>query len=111
MNPSDNKIPKHIGIIIDGNRRFSKRLMMKPWKGHEWGAKKVRVLFEWCKEVGVKEVTLYTFSMENFNRPKKEFDFLMDLFEKEFKRFKEDPEISKYNVKVNFIGRIQLFPE
>jgi len=44
MKPSGNKIPKHVAIILDGNRRFSKRLMMKPWKGHEWGAKKIKSL-------------------------------------------------------------------
>ena len=60
------KVPKHIGIIVDGNRRFAKRLMMKPWKGHEWGAKKFEQLLEWCKEYKVKELTLYTFSIENF---------------------------------------------
>ena len=49
-------VPKHIGIILDGNRRFSKRLMMKPWKGHEWGAKKVEKMFEWCVELGIKEL-------------------------------------------------------
>ena len=63
MKPSENKIPRHIGIILDGNRRFAKRLMLKPWKGHEWGAKKVEALFDWCKEYGIKELTLYSFSI------------------------------------------------
>ena len=63
-------VPKHIGIILDGNRRFAKKLMLKPWKGHEWGAKKVEKLFEWCRELDIKELTLYTFSLENLNRPK-----------------------------------------
>ena len=57
------KVPKHIAIILDGNRRFSKRLMLKPWKGHEWGAKKVEKLFDWCKEFSVKELTLYCLSI------------------------------------------------
>src|SRR3989338_2112839 len=77
------KVPKHIGIIMDGNRRFSKKIMLKPWMGHEWGAKKIRKLFDWCRELGIREATLYTFSVENFNRPKDEFDFLMKLFEAE----------------------------
>ena len=92
------KVPKHVGIILDGNRRFSKRLMMKPWKGHEWGAKKVQALFDWCKELGIKELTLYTFSVENFNRPKKEFDYLMDLFKKEFDSLKDDPKIHENKI-------------
>ena len=104
-------MPKHIGIIIDGNRRFAKRLMMKPWKGHEWGAKKFEQLLEWCKEYNIRELTLYTFSIENFNRPKEEFEFLMDLFVKEFKKLKqENSKIHENKIKINFIGRINMFP-
>ena len=46
MEASENKVPRHLAIIIDGSRRFAKRLMLKPYKGHEWGAKKVEKLFE-----------------------------------------------------------------
>ncbi|MEK6862646.1 MAG: polyprenyl diphosphate synthase [Nanoarchaeota archaeon] len=110
LKPSNNKVPYHVGIIIDGNRRFAKRLMLKPWKGHEWGAKKIEKLFDWCIEYGVKELTLYAFSQENFDRPKREFNYLMDLFRKEFTRLKDDPRL-KDEIKVNFIGRIWMFPE
>ena len=111
MIPSNNSVPKHIGLILDGNRRFAKRLMMKPWKGHEWGAKKIRELFEWCKEIGIHELTLYCFSYENFNRPKEEFDYLMDLFRKEFDKLKEDEQIHKNRIRINIIGRLSLFPK
>jgi|SRR3989344_748034 len=111
MEPSNNKIPRHIGVIVDGNRRFSKRLMMKPWEGHVWGYKKIKKLFDWCEEFGIKELTLYTFSIENFNRPKEEFDYLMDLFERAFIETKKDEKIHKNRVKINFIGRINMFPE
>ena len=104
-------VPKHIGIIMDGNRRFAKRLMMKPWKGHEWGAKKVEDLLGWCKELGIKEVTLYTFSYENFNRPKEEFDYLMGVFSKEFDRLIADDRLYKGSVRLNFVGRIWMFPK
>jgi len=108
----ESKIPKHIGIIIDGNRRFAKRLMMKPWKGHEWGAKKFEQLLEWSKEYGIKELTLYTFSIENFDRPKEEFNFLMNLFLKETQKIKQDEsKIHKNKIRINFIGRIYMFPE
>ncbi len=111
MEPSGSKIPKHIGIILDGNRRFAKQLMMKPWKGHELGAKKIWKLFDWCKELDLHEVTLYTFSIENFNRPKKEFDYLMQLFQREFNAVKKDPRIHKNRIRINFIGRINMFPK
>lgn len=111
IEPSDGKVPKHIGIIMDGNRRFSKQLMLKPWKGHEWGAKKVEDLLNWTKELGIHELTLYTFSVNNFNRPKEEFDYLMGIFKKEFARLKDDKRIHENKIKINVIGRTYLFPK
>lgn len=104
-------VPKHIAFIMDGNRRFSKRLMLKPWKGHEWGVEKVRAVLDWCEEAGIQEVTLYTFSVENFNRPKQEFEYLMDLFIKEFKNLQTHELLDKHEIRVNIIGRIHLFPK
>ncbi len=108
MKPSDNKVPKHVGVILDGNRRLAKKLMLKPWKGHEWGAKKVEKLFDWANELGIKELTLYTLSIENFNRPKTEFEYLMNLFKKEFTRFLNDPRVYERGLRVNFIGRLWM---
>jgi len=108
---SSNKVPRHIGIILDGNRRFAKRLMLKPWKGHEWGAKKVEELFNWCLEYNIKELTLFCFSIENFNRPKEEFDYLINIFKKEFSNLLNDERIYKNQIKVNFIGRLWMLPE
>ena len=105
------KVPKHIGIIMDGNRRFSKKLMLKPWMGHEWGAKKIRKLFDWCRELGIREATLYTFSVENFNRPKDEFDFLMKLFEAELGDLLKSDELEKNQIRINIIGRLWMFPK
>jgi tritrans,polycis-undecaprenyl-diphosphate synthase [geranylgeranyl-diphosphate specific] len=111
MKPTTNSVPKHVGIILDGNRRFAKRIAIKPWKGHDWGAKKVEKLLEWCKELDIKELTLYAFSIENFNRPKKEFNMLMKIFVDSFKKTKEDSRLNENEIKINFIGRIHLFPE
>jgi tritrans,polycis-undecaprenyl-diphosphate synthase [geranylgeranyl-diphosphate specific] len=111
MQPTISNIPKHIGIILDGNRRFAKRLLLKPWKGHEWGASKVKKMLTWAKELDIKEVTFYAFSIENFNRPKKEFDYLMDLFAKEFRTMGKDPRLKQDGICINFLGRIHLFPE
>ena len=96
---------------MDGNRRFAKRLMKNPWKGHEWGAEKLKEVLGWFKEFGVKELTLYTFSVQNFNRPKKEFDYLMKIFNDNFDELKEDPKIHENEIQVNVIGRTELFPE
>ena len=105
------KNPEHIGIILDGNRRFAKRLMLEPWKGHELGFEKLKKLFKWCKELNIKKTTLYCFSMQNFNRPKKEFDYLMNLFEKGFNEVSTNEDVHKYKIKINVIGRHYLFPE
>ncbi len=105
------EVPKHLGIILDGNRRFAKRLMLEPWKGHEYGAVKVRKFLDWCREYDIKKVTLYAFSVKNFSRPKIEFDYLMDLFKKEFLALEKDNEIMEKGVKINFIGRINMFPK
>jgi tritrans,polycis-undecaprenyl-diphosphate synthase [geranylgeranyl-diphosphate specific] len=107
----EHKVPNHIGIILDGNRRFSKKLMLKPWMGHEWGAKKVEKLFSWAAELGIKELTLYAFSVENFNRPKDEFNFLMEIFRKEFERLEKDQRLEEKGIRINVIGRLWMFPK
>ncbi|MGV8140904.1 MAG: polyprenyl diphosphate synthase [Candidatus Woesearchaeota archaeon] len=103
--------PKHIAIILDGNRRFAKRLMLEPWKGHDYGRKKVEELLEWSKELGIKELTFYAFSMQNFNRPKQEFDYLMGIFKSAFIGFLKEPRFDEYKVHVRVIGRYNLFPK
>ncbi len=101
-------VPKHIGVILDGNRRFAKRLMLKPWKGHEWGAEKFRKFTDWCHELGIEEITAYVFSIQNFDRPKEEFDYIMKVFKTEFEHLltpEEQEKMRKNGVRVNFIGR------
>ncbi|MBI2549510.1 di-trans,poly-cis-decaprenylcistransferase [Candidatus Woesearchaeota archaeon] len=104
-------IPHHVGIILDGNRRFAKRLLLEPWKGHEWGAKKVEELFMWCKELGIRELTLYCFSVQNFNRPREEFLYLMKIFKESFDKLMKDTRIDEYQARIRVIGRLSLFPE
>ncbi len=103
---------EHIAFIMDGNRRFAKRLMQKPWKGHEWGAKKVREVLRWCRDAGVRYVTLYSLSIENLQkRPKQELDMLMRIFKKEFEAIPNDDEIHENEVRINVIGRVHLLPK
>ncbi len=104
-------IPGHVAIILDGNRRFARKLALDPKKGHEFGYEKVKELLDWCKDLGVKELTFYAFSMQNFNRPKDELDYLMNLIRKAFNTFCEDPRVNEYGIKVNVIGRYHLFPK
>lgn len=108
---SKTKIPKHVAIILDGNRRFAKKLGFRVERGHELGSKKAEELLEWCREIGIKELTLYCLSLENFNRMKREFAFLMSLFKKQFEKLGKDERIHKNKVKIKFIGRLKLLPQ
>ncbi|MEM4271794.1 MAG: polyprenyl diphosphate synthase [Candidatus Pacearchaeota archaeon] len=108
---AEEKKAKHVGIILDGNRRFAKRLMLEPWRGHELGFEKLKKIYEWCKELDIKELTLYCFSMQNFDRPKIEFDYLMDIFERAGNEAAEDPAVHANKIRFRLAGRPWLFPE
>ncbi|MEK6848250.1 MAG: polyprenyl diphosphate synthase, partial [Nanoarchaeota archaeon] len=105
------KVPKHVAIILDGNRRYAKKLSLNPWEGHRFGIQKLEEFFKWCLELGVRELTLYSFSTENFNRAKTEINFLFGLFKKKFNEIKKGDDIFKDRVRVNVIGRIEMFPK
>lgn len=105
------KTPTHIAIILDGNRRYARKLGLQPWKGHEFGVKKLERLLEWCRELGIKELTLYAFSTENFSRTKTEKDFLFGIFRQEFSNMGYRKDIFKNKIRINVIGRIGMFPK
>lgn len=105
------RIPEHIAIIMDGNRRMARRLGKPPWFGHRLGAKKLEEVLGWCLELGVKSVTTYAFSMENFQRNEREKEALFDLFEEYFYRVADDERIHRNQVRVRAIGRVELLPE
>lgn len=104
------RIPNHIAIILDGNRRYARKIGLKPWLGHEFGVKKLEQLLDWCREIGIKQLTLYAFSTENFNRSKKEKYFLFNIFKREFKNMVKRKSIFKNRVRINVIGRLNMFP-
>ncbi len=97
---------RHIAFILDGNRRFARKHALQPAKGHEKGKEKVRLLLTWCKELGIKEVTVYAFSIQNFTRSKEEVNILMKLFMDACEELLADEE--KDEVHVRFIGRREL---
>src|SRR3989338_11023821 len=96
--------PKHIAIILDGNRRWAKKYGFPVWKGHQEGIAKVKELFKWCKDLGITEVTLYAFSTENFNRAKQEVGFLMDAFRKQFRELRKHEDVVKKKLRVRVVG-------
>jgi tritrans,polycis-undecaprenyl-diphosphate synthase [geranylgeranyl-diphosphate specific] len=101
---------EHIAIILDGNRRWATEKDLDPWLGHEAGAKKVEQLLDWCHKLGVKSITLYAFSTENFRRPKNEVEEIMRIAEEEFRKILVDERIHKNKVRVKVIGRVNLLP-
>jgi undecaprenyl diphosphate synthase len=101
----------NIGIIPDGNRRWARKKGLEVFYGHEAGFKKVIKVVKWAKEFGVKELTLWGFSTENFNRPKEEIKYLFSLFERYLKDEKLIENLIKENVKVRFFGELERFPK
>lgn len=102
------KIPEHLAIIMDGNGRWAKNRGLPRVAGHRAGADSVRSIVESCDTLGVKFLTLYAFSSENWNRPQKEVDALMDLLERFLKE--KTPEMMEDNVRLTAIGRLDKLP-
>ena len=102
-------VPNHIGIIMDGNGRWAKKRSLPRAAGHAAGAKTFKTITRYCNKIGVKYLTVYAFSTENWKRPQAEVDSLMNLLReylKDAKNFKDE------NVKVRFIGdRCSLPPD
>ncbi len=106
------KKAKHIGVILDGNRRWARERDLHPWKGHEEGAKRVEEIVNWAKEAGVEELTFYTFSMQNFQRDEREVAELMRIFTTAAKRaLKEVAKFKENGLRIRCIGRLDKLPE
>ena len=101
-------LPKHIAIIMDGNGRWAKKQGFLRAAGHEKGTKAVREVVEACSEIGVRNLTLYAFSTENWSRPKVEVDTLMKLLVSSLK--KEIKTLQENHIKLNAIGIISSLP-
>lgn len=104
-----NNIPQHVAIIMDGNGRWAKQQGEDRIFGHHEGVNSVREIVEACGEIGVKYLTLYAFSTENWNRPKDEVDALMELLVATISM--ETPNLNKKGVKLQAIGDIKSLPE
>ncbi len=105
------EIPEHVAIIMDGNRRYARRRGLPAYMGHFFGSKKAEKVLEWCREIGVKVVTLYAFSTENFKRSEEEKRKIFDLFKKEIERLLNDPRTHRDRMKVRVVGRRDMLPD
>jgi len=102
-------MPKHIAIIMDGNGRWAKERNLPRTMGHKAGVETIRPVVKECSRLGVKVLTLYAFSTENWKRPREEVDAIMNLLVQYLA--KEFDELNKNNVVINSIGDISMLPE
>lgn len=103
------RVPRHIAIIMDGNGRWAKERGKERSYGHQYGVESVRAVTEAASDAGVKFLTLYTFSTENWNRPDQEVEALMSLLVLAIER--ETPDLMKNNVRLDAIGDLSRMPE
>ena len=105
----ENKIPKHIAIIMDGNGRWAKKRGLPRTAGHKQGAETIRKIAIACNDRQIKVLTVYAFSTENWKRPEEEVDYLCKLPKFFFQRYMA--ELKKNNIQVRFLGEIERFPK
>nr|ACO15354.1 Dehydrodolichyl diphosphate synthase [Caligus clemensi] len=105
-------LPRHVAFIMDGNRRFARKSQVDLIKGHSSGFDKLSETLFWCRDLGVEEVTVYAFSIENFKRPQKEIDDLMELAQNKFERMlSEIHRLREKGVRVQVLGKLSLLPQ
>jgi len=108
-------LPNHLGVIIDGNRRWARARGLPPWEGHKAGAEKLNEFLNWCLETGIPQVSIYTLSTENLNRPKEELKHLFKLLEEYVDGLLNDKKkfalLEKYEVRVRFVGELNRLPK
>ncbi|MBE6948363.1 MAG: di-trans,poly-cis-decaprenylcistransferase [Ruminococcaceae bacterium] len=101
-----NGLPRHIAIILDGNGRWAQKKGMPRTAGHSYGAENFRTISKYCKEIGIKYLTVYAFSTENWKRPKAEVDAIMNLLEKYLLEAIEKMENDR--IKLKFLGDMSV---
>jgi undecaprenyl diphosphate synthase len=103
------QLPRHIAIIMDGNGRWARQQSLPRISGHERGAKAVRAVVTHCARLGIEALTLYSFSSENWKRPRAEIDFLMELYRHYL--IAERSEIVENNIRLVHVGRREGLPD
>ncbi len=102
-------LPEHLGIILDGNRRWAKERGLPVYEGHKKGLETALRIIEYCQKKGIKILTLFVFSTENWKREKREINWLMKLAEKAFSN--HFPHILKNEIRVKIVGDLSFFPK
>ena len=103
--------PSHIAIIQDGNRRYARSSGLDSSQGHRAGAQVTEKMLEWARELGIPQITLYSFSTENFNRSEEEIDALFSLFKEKFMDVITDERVTSYHMRIRMVGDRSLLPD
>jgi len=104
-------VPNHIAIIQDGNRRYAQIQGKNTSYGHRKGAQTSEEVLEWAQEIGIRNITLYSFSTENFNRPNEELEELFTLFIEKFRALITDTRVHKNKIRLQVVGDRSLIPQ
>ena len=104
-------MPYHVAIIQDGNRRFARQMGIDTARGHRAGADKTEEMLDWAHDLGIRHITLYTFSTENFSRQHDEVSHLFALFKEKFLSVITDERVHRYKIQVQMVGDRSLLPE
>lgn len=105
------QVPRHVGLILDGNRRHARRYnLVDPLQIYEAGAEKLDDLLDWCAELQIPAITLWVLSTENFARSPREVSGILGALEAKLRRLAEDPQIHRQRVRVRAVGRLELLP-
>jgi len=106
-----NPIPKHVAIIMDGNRRYAASFGLNTEAGRLFGRDKIEEVLDWCFELGITNLTVYAFSIENFDRESEEVNTLMKLCKTELEKVAKDSRIHKNQVRIRVIGHLESLPD
>lgn len=104
------RLPRHLGLILDGNRRFARASGMQREMGHSFGADKAHEVLQWCLELGIPAVTIWVLSTDNTSRDPEELAHILKLLEQEARNLATDPRIHANGVRVRAIGQHRDFP-
>ena len=102
---------EHVAIIQDGNRRYARENGLSTQTGHSFGADTSDKVFDWCVELGIKHLTLYAFSTENFKRDESEKQYLFDLIRDKFAELGRSEKTHAHRVRVRALGRVEMLPQ
>lgn len=104
-------MPRHVAVIMDGNRRYASEMEMVLHEGHVRGKDKLEEMLDWCLLLGIRVLTVYAFSTENLRRGKAEVQKLMQLLEENFRKAGDDERVHRHGIRIKAIGQLEILPD